>query len=279
MRVEGVELRKGGREILRGADLTVAAGGITVLLGPNGCGKTSLLRCVNRIWHRTGGEIRVLGRPQEAYTQAELARTVGYVPQDHSPTFAYTCLEVVLMGRAPHTGLFAAPGRADREVALGALARVGASVLARRVLAELSGGERQLVLLARCLAQEPRVLLLDEPTSHLDLRNQVRVLTAVRRVARDRGVGVLATLHDPNLALLFADAVALMERGRVLCQGPPQEVVTPGHLRRVYGVEVDLAFCPGGGRHLVAPRVPDHGPAGSGEVPDSRPHTIEGGAL
>jgi iron complex transport system ATP-binding protein len=170
----------------------------------------------------------------------EIARRMGYVPQGHVAQFAFTVREAVLMGRTAHVGLFAAPGTADREAAERAIVALGIEALAERVVNELSGGERQLAMIARALAQGARLLVLDEPTASLDFGNQVRVLREIRRLAA-QGYAVVFATHDPGQAFLAASRVLLLAHGGMFRQGAPQDVITPENLHEVYGVEVRVA--------------------------------------
>lgn len=239
--IEGtqVALRRERADLLRRVDLVVPRAKRVALLGPNGCGKTSLIKCLLGLWTTSSGQIRIQGRPQSEFGPRELAARLAHMPQDHAAVFAYTARELVLMGRAPCLGLFGVPTLIDEHAALEALDRVGAGQLADRPYAFLSGGERQLVLLARCLVRKPVALLLDEPTSHLDLCHQTRIFDLTARLVREEGLSILATLHDPNQALNFFDEVVLMADGTTLCQGRPSEVLTTENLERVYGVELE----------------------------------------
>jgi len=185
---------------------------------------------------------------------------VSYVPQAHDAFFPYTVLEVVLMGRTAHLGMFAAPTPADRARALDALGRMGIPALAHAVYTRISGGERQLVLIARALAQEARIVVMDEPTANLDFGNRVRVLERVRALAGD-GIGVLLSTHDPDHAFLCADRVALLEQGRLLGLGTPDEQMTAEALQRLYGIAVSLAEVrtPAGMRRVCIPSFADSG--------------------
>jgi iron complex transport system ATP-binding protein len=226
-----------GRAVGRDLDLALAAGEVLCVLGPNGGGKTTLFRTLLGLLEAQAGEVRLQGEPLDALPRAEVARRMGYVPQGHAAQFAFTVRDVVLMGRTAHVGLFAAPGAADRAAAERAIEALGIGALADRVLTELSGGERQLAMIARALAQGARLLVLDEPTASLDYGNQVRVLRELRRLAAD-GYAVVFSSHDPGQAFLAASGVLLLARGGALRQGTPQELVTAENLRQVYGVEV-----------------------------------------
>jgi iron complex transport system ATP-binding protein len=229
-----------GRPVGRGLDLSLGAGEVLCVLGPNGGGKTTLFRTLLGLLPAQAGEILLDGQALAQLPRPVVARRMGYVPQGQAAQFAFTVREAVLMGRTAHVGLFAAPGAADREAAGRAIEAVGIESLAERVLTELSGGERQLAMIARALAQGARLLVLDEPTASLDFGNQVRVLREVRRLAAE-GYAVVFSTHDPGQAFLAASRVLLIAHGGARYQGAPQEVITPENLRAVYGVQVRVA--------------------------------------
>jgi iron complex transport system ATP-binding protein len=229
------------RPIFSGLDLELAAGETLCLLGPNGCGKTTLLRCMSGILPLQQGCVRLDGQDVRTMGETERARRMGFVFQDHALPFPYPVLEMVRMGRAPHLALFAAPSRRDTEIAEQALATVGIPHLSDKRYTEISGGERQLALIARALAQEPAVLLLDEPTSHLDFGNQMRILSTITRLVEERHLTVVMATHFPGHALLVAGQVALMDDGGLVRAGPAGEVLTEGNLTRLYGVDVRIA--------------------------------------
>jgi iron complex transport system ATP-binding protein len=232
------------RAVGRGLDLALAAGEVLCVLGPNGGGKTTLFRTVLGLLPAQEGELRLEGHALAELARGEIARRVGYVPQGTAAQFAFTVRDAVLMGRTAHIGLFAAPGAADRAAADRAIEALGIGELAERVLTELSGGERQLAMIARALAQGARALVLDEPTASLDFGNQVRVLRELRRLAAE-GYAVVFSSHDPGQAFLAASRVLLLARGGGFRQGTPEEVITAENLRQVYGVEVRVAALDG----------------------------------
>jgi len=254
LELAGVEVALGGAAILRGVDLAVAPGEVVGLVGCNGAGKTTLLRLVTRVLAPDSGEIRIEGRPVAGYRRRELARCVAVVPQETSVPFPFRVAEVVLMGRTPHLGALAFDSREDLDRAREAMEQVGVAHLADRSILDLSGGERQLVMVARALVQEPRVLLFDEPTAFLDLRHRMEVLARVRGLAR-RGAAALVVSHDLGLAARLCDRLALLARGRILAVGSPGEVLTPERLREGFGVVADVVAGPDGAP-LVVPRAP-----------------------
>jgi len=220
----------------RDVTLCLGPGEVLALLGPNGAGKTTLFRTILGWLPPVAGEVVLEGRPLAQWTRPRLARLLGYVPQAHAGLFAFTVLDVVLMGRTAHLAVFGVPTRRDREVALQALDDLGVAALAPRVYTELSGGERQLVLVARALAQEPRLLVMDEPTASLDFGNQIRVLDEISALGR-RGIAVLMSTHHPDHARRVAGRVALLKRGRIVGEGAPDALLSVHQLARLYDVD------------------------------------------
>jgi iron complex transport system ATP-binding protein len=239
--LRGVSFRYGPGDTLALDHVTaeIPTGFVTAILGPNGSGKSTLLHVLLGLLTPEEGEVRVLGRPHTAYTRRALSQIVGLVPQSEQVTFDLNVLEYSLLGRAPYLGLLDLPKPADRELAQRAIETAGIAPLARRTLPSLSGGERQLATVARALAQEPQVLLLDEPTSHLDLANVRRILGVLGSL-RAMGKTIALTTHDPNAAATIADEVLLIRGGRVLAAGPTSEVLTSQHLTDTYGVPVEV---------------------------------------
>jgi len=232
--VRGVGFWYRSHEVLRDLSFEVRPGEFVAILGPNGVGKTTLLRCLNALLRPTDGTVLVGGRDLLAMGRMEIAREMAYVSQRTEPV-RLTAFDAVLLGRRPHMGLSVTPH--DIAMTEAILSRLGLDRLALRYIDELSGGELQKVAIARALVQEPRVLLLDEPTSSLDLKNQLDLLGLVRRIVQEHGISALMTMHDLNLALRFADRFLLMKDGRIHAAGGP-EVVTSDLVREVYGVRV-----------------------------------------
>lgn len=239
MTIEGRDLSIGypGRLVGEKLSLRVREGEVLALLGPNGGGKTTLLKTLLGLLPPRAGRLLLQDRDLDAFSHRERARMIGYVPQVHSGTFAFTVEAVVLMGRTAHGSLFARPSAHDHEVTMQALERFGIAKLAGRPYTEISGGERQLVLLARALAQEPRFIVLDEPTASLDFGNQGKVMQEIRALA-ESGLGVLFTTHDPNHALRAAHRAYLLRAGECLADGPVAEVLTTERLETLYRAPV-----------------------------------------
>lgn len=246
----GVEARLGAAAVLRGVDLELAGGELLGLLGPNGAGKTTLLRVATRVVPAVAGAVTVGGRPLVSLSRRELAREIALVPQETALPFPFSVAELVLMGRAPHLGLLGFETAADRRAAGAALERLGIAHLADRSVLEVSGGERQLAVVARALAQDARILLLDEPTAHLDLARRLALLELARELVRE-GRSVLVVSHDLSLAARLCDRVALLAGGRVAAAGEPGAILTPEHLRKVFGVESEVLRAADGGPVVV----------------------------
>ncbi|MDQ7842885.1 MAG: heme ABC transporter ATP-binding protein [Armatimonadota bacterium] len=247
--------RYGDIPALDQVSLTVVAGEFVGIVGPNGSGKTTLLRAVMGMVRPVRGTVFLDGAEVRRLSARQIARTVALVPQRPHHGFGFTALEIVLMGRAPHLGALDREGPADLAAARRAMEQTQTWHLRHRPVDELSGGEQQRILLARALTQTPQVLLLDEPTAHLDLHHQVAMMRLVRELHRG-GLTVVAALHDLNLASMFCDRLVLLHEGRVVSVGSPEEVLTADRLRSVYGAEVMVCRHPATGRPLVLALVP-----------------------
>jgi iron complex transport system ATP-binding protein len=243
----------GDRTVLHGVSIDVQAGEMLAIVGPNGAGKSTLLKCLSGALRPWSGTVEVEGRPLGEYDRRAIARRLAMVAQENLVAFRFTVLEIVLMGRAPHLGAFHFETRHDLEIAHAALERFDLIALARRPIQELSGGERKRVFLARALAQDPHIALLDEPTAFLDLRHVAEIFARLRELRLERGLAVIATLHDLNAAALHADRVLLMKDGAVAGYGTPDEVFTAESLRTVYQTEVYIGRNPANGAITVLP--------------------------
>lgn len=237
--------------VLEDVTLDVSPGEIVALIGPNGAGKTTLIRAINGLLSPLSGSIRVDGKDVRALSIPERARLMAVVPQARRLPQDYTVWQTVLMGRTPHLGWLGKTSARDQEISRQALEKAHLSSIAGRYIGELSGGEQQLVLVARALAQDAPVLLLDEPTAHLDLHHQARVLTLIRKLAQEHHLAVLMSLHDLNLVAQFSDRVALLGDRRLHRIGKPGEVLDQELLSRVYHVQVQVIPHPTHGTLLV----------------------------
>ncbi len=248
----GLSIGYDSRTIAAGIDLAVARGEVLCLLGPNGAGKTTLFKTLLGLIPPLAGDVMIGERPLGSLTRAELAKSMAYVPQAQVMEFAYTVLDLVLMGRTAHLGPFSAPGRRDHERARAALADLGIADLADAEANRISGGQRQLCLVARALAQDAPLLVMDEPTASLDLGNRLLVLDRVRAL-KAQNYGVVFSTHDPDQARELATTVAVIAGGSLAAYGAPEDTVTGPILSAIYGVDVVVERTESG-RHVVAPR-------------------------
>ena len=242
-----------GQTALAGVSLRAHPGEVVGVVGPNGSGKSTLVRILSGVLTGYGGSARVAGREVRGYPRRALARRVAVVPQEPAFSFPFTALEVALMGRHPHLAGLAFESERDIDAARKALDRCGAAHLASRPIQELSSGERQRVVFAKALAQEPGAFLLDEPASFLDIRHQVELYDVVRESAQRDGATVLTVLHDLNLAAEYCDRIYLLRAGRVEAEGPTAEVFTYDNLKRVFETEVYVDTNRLTGKLLVVP--------------------------
>lgn len=232
---EHLTIRYGERIILDGVCLGLSKGEFVGLLGANGSGKSTLLRAFTGFRRPDGGTVRAYGRSLQSHGAKRIARMVAYVPQDTRVDFDFTVRQIVEMGRHPHQGRLSGNRQIDREIVARALRAADVEALADRSILELSGGQRQMVFIAKALAQEPELLVLDEPVSALDIRYQLRVLEMVRRVS-DQGVAAIAALHDLNLAARYCHRIVVLNHGRILADGQPHEVLNEQNIELAYGV-------------------------------------------
>jgi len=231
------------RKILDRLCLSVEEGQILTILGPNGAGKSTLLNCMAGLLKPDSGEIYLCGQKMSGMSFRDIARNVGYVQQTHTPAFAYTVLHFVTMGCAPRIGLFGKPKEEDQEAAWNALEILGITHLATKPYTEISGGERQQAMIARAIVQEPKVILFDEPTAHLDYGNQLRVLRLIKNMAV-RGYSVVMTTHNPDHAMLLGGTVAVLDKAGRLVSGLCTEIITEERLEAIYNTRLHLLPVP-----------------------------------
>jgi iron complex transport system ATP-binding protein len=261
--VRGLHVSYGEHPVLRGVDLDAARGEVVAVLGPNGCGKTTLLRAITGGVAYSAGEIAIDGASVRGMSAGALAKRVAVVTQGAVLPEGFTALEVALMGRTPHLRLLQSEGRRDLQIVQAAMQRADCWQLRDRRVEELSGGERQRVVISRALAQEPELLLLDEPTSHLDLQHQVDTFRLLRELCTERRLTAVAVVHDLTLAAMFSDRMALLADGRIEATGAPADVLRAETIERVYGIAVRVLAHPDTGRPVV---VPEAATAAAGEA-------------
>lgn len=248
IQVEGLFCRFGARAVLRDVSFTITAGEFVGILGPNGCGKTTLLRSIAGLHRPDAGRVLFAGKDVARLAPAELARSLALQAQDESSSLGYGVRDVVGMGRLAHgAGLFSGGSAADATIVEDCLDRLGLLDFAERAVETLSGGERQRVMIARALAQQPSVLLLDEPTNHLDVRHRFEVMEAVRRL----GITVVATLHDIEFAARLCSRILLLAGGRIVAEGPPDEAISPASIEEVWGVSSSIDRHPATGQMRI----------------------------
>ncbi len=239
-RLSGVRFGFNGSPVLDEINLELKSGHCYGILGPNGSGKTTLLDLMAGLLHPSEGRIDFLGQPLRDWPKKHLARQLALVPQDFMVRFGYPVREVVEMGLHPHLHRFASPSGDEQDLIDQALELTGISHLANRPVTRLSGGEKQRVAVARALAQKPQVLLLDEATSNLDIHHSLEILHLIRSRFENQGLQVVSVMHDLNLASFFCDRLIFLKRGKIICQGPTDEVLTPENIAEVYGVEAEV---------------------------------------
>lgn len=249
LEVKALEYAYPHQDALQGVSFEVGEGSLLFVLGENGAGKTTLFRCMLGFLKNYGGEISIDGKSSKTMSSKELAKQVAYIPQAHSPTFNYTVLDTVLMGTNPFLQGTAGPGEKEQEKAVLAMEKLGISHMAKRGFAEISGGERQLVLIARAMTQNTKILVMDEPTANLDYGNQYRVLELVRQLAKE-GYLILFSSHNPEHALLYATHVLALQKGKRVAFGPPETELTPAILEQLYGIPVQVQTIQTGKREV-----------------------------
>lgn len=237
LEIENLSLAYGHNVVMKGLSFQVSPGEMVGLIGPNGSGKSTVIKALSRVIRPYSGQILLDGRNLSAIPRNELARLIGVVPQMPLLPSTFTVFDMVLMGRNPHLGLFQHESQRDMDITWEAMGRTAIQPLAERQIGELSGGEIQRIVIARVLAQEPKSILLDEPTSNLDINHQVEILDLIKNLCREDNLTVVITLHDLNLASQYCDRLILVNDGEVHAQGTPAEVIIPENIEEVYGTE------------------------------------------
>ena len=239
MNVENLCFSYGSHEVLKGVSFDAKLGEFISVLGPNGVGKSTLFRCMLGLLNPTGGSVSIGGRDIQTMTAAELSKCVAYIPQSHNPVFNFSVFDMVLMGTTAQLGRFASPGKAQEHLADAALERMGISHLRDRGCGHISGGERQLVLIARAIAQQAKILVMDEPSANLDFGNKMRVMKTVKSLTDD-GYTIIQSTHDPDQAYLYSDKILALFGGKVCAWGTPQDTISNSLVSTLYGVDVEV---------------------------------------
>lgn len=239
LEIKNVACGYGTKTVVKDISVNIESQEILCLLGPNGVGKTTFFKTILGFLKIQGGEIILNGENIQNWSKKKLAKEIGYVPQAHTTPFPFSVIDVVVMGRTAHLGSFASPSKEDINIAEESLETLGISFLKNRIYTEISGGERQMVLIARALTQQPNILVMDEPTSNLDFGNQIRVLEQIKRLAKS-GLGIIMTSHFPDHAFLCSTKVALLQKNNMFTVGSADEVVTEEKLKAAYGIEVKI---------------------------------------
>lgn len=239
IQVTDLSFSYGDVRVLDGVSFSAEYGEFLSVLGPNGAGKSTLFRCMLGLLSPAGGDTLIDGTSVSTLDAGELAKKIAYIPQSHSPAFNYSVFDMVLMGTTAQLGRFSSPGNVQKRLAGEALERLGISHLKDRGYRNISGGERQLVLIARAIAQQAKILVMDEPSASLDFGNKIRVMQTVKTLTQD-GYAVIQSTHDPDQAFLYSDKILALYSGRVLAWGTPQETVCDSLISRLYGVDVEV---------------------------------------
>lgn len=250
--VDNIIVRSGRREILSNLSCEVGCNEFLVIIGPNGAGKTTLLRAMCGLTKVHSGQITLYEKPLESYARRKLAATMALVPQNMNMEFSFSVEETVLMGRYPYLGILAQEKKEDYEIARQAMVFTQVKHLASRRLDELSGGERQRVMIARSICQQPRIMLLDEPTAALDPSHQMRIMKLMQQLREKKNTTIIMVSHDLNLAALFGSRILLMKEGRAVLSGSPSEIIVPETLQEVYGCSMHVDKHPTAGTPRVS---------------------------
>ena len=239
MKVEDLHFSYGSHEVLKGVSFGVEDSGFVSLLGPNGAGKSTLFRCMLGLLEPTSGSVHICGRDIRNMPAAELSHRVAYIPQSHNPVFNFSVFDMVLMGTTAQLSRFSSPGKQQKELAEAAMERMGIYHLRSRDCSNISGGERQLALIARAIAQQAKILVMDEPSASLDYGNKLRVMETVKSLTQD-GYTVIQSTHDPDQAYLYSDQILALYDGKILACGTPRETISSTLVSALYGVDVEV---------------------------------------
>ena len=239
MKVKDLRFSYGDREVLKGISFDTKYGEFISVLGPNGVGKSTLFRCMLGLMKPSSGTVSINGEDISGLPAVELSRRMAYIPQSHNPLFNFSVLDMVLMGTTSQINRFASPGKQQEKLALAALDRMGITHLKDRGCANISGGERQLVLIARAIAQQAKILVMDEPSANLDFGNKIRVMKTVKGLTED-GYTIIQSTHDPDQAYFYSDKILALHGGKILAWGSPQETMNEEMISTLYGVDVEV---------------------------------------
>lgn len=255
LEVKDVAFRYDSLDLFYNVNFHINPGDILCLIGPNGCGKTTLLDCLLGTVKPQTGTISLRGKDIKALRPSDIAKHIAYVPQDHEKSFPYSVLDIVLMGRAPYTGMFSSPSLEDRHIAEAALDLLGLKKLKERPYTLLSGGEGQLVMLARALAQKTPIIVMDEPTAHLDFKHELLIMETIVQLVRETGLAIIMATHFPNHAFYFENnhittSVALMNQKTLTAVGSPTEILSVENIKSVYNINAKIISCATGENDL-----------------------------
>lgn len=239
MKIENLHFSYGSREVLKGVSFGIDDSGFVSVLGPNGAGKSTLFRCMLGLLEPSEGSVHICGRNIRQMPPAELSHRVAYIPQSHTPVFNFSVFDMVLMGTTAQLSRFSSPGKKEAQLAEAAMERIGISHLRDRGCGNISGGELQLALIARAIAQQAKILVMDEPSASLDYGNKLRLMETVKGLTRE-GYTVIQSTHDPDQAYLYSDQILALYDGKLLARGTPQETISSSLISRLYGVDVEV---------------------------------------
>ena len=253
LEIQNITLNYGQRTVIKDLSFRLSPGELLGLVGPNGCGKTSIIKSLSRVLTPNSGKISLDGKELTETSRQELARIIGVVPQNPSLPETFTVFEVVILGRNPHLGLLSGESARDIAVVWQAMDRTGITHLAKRRIGELSGGEKQRVTIARVLAQEPQVILLDEPTANLDISQQMGIMDLITGMCRDKNIAGLIAIHDLNVAAQYCTRIIMLKDGEMYAEGTPGEVITAENVREVFDAETSIYPHPENNLPMVLP--------------------------